>query len=337
MFIEPAGASVPEELKAGLTRGFTEEERRSIYAACGCVSARQGLEAPLAVWVLGPSACGKTHITQSAVEGLFGEEGGVVVDGGVFREHHEGWLRVVRDGLGRATPGIHREAWDTFKQTKCSERMKADVFTRAVRLRQNVIVPDCVGSLSKTRAKMEQVRAAGYGVVVLAIVVSEAAALERGTKRSLGEGKTFSTRGYVDSVRNTLEIVCGAAERSDAAVQTYCNEGSGVQAVCGEEFERLSLEYLEDGSMEARMQRLDSNVSGVGFGGRRRGGSLSGLPRSDTGASISEMLASERSSFRKLLRTDSVVSSVAATSETESEDLLATVRYNALGVPVPFC
>ena len=300
LFVEPVGGSVPEDLLGGLARGFTEGEREQVQDACGCLSAEKYLRVPLAVWVLGPSASGKTWITRKVMRSYFGgESNGVIIDGGKYREYHDGWQRVVKDGLSRSPPGIHKEAWDIFKKTKCSEKMKAEMFQNAVQSRQNIVVPDCVGNLDKTRRNMQQAQVAGYEVLLIAIVCSEELTRSRGELRSVEEGKTFSTRGYVDSVRNSLSLL-HEADANGMMVKTYRNT-SLLLEIGKEEFESLSREYLCEGTETGFLHRYDSMA---------------------TTCSDAEILSRIQSAY-SMARTDSIISTTHASDLDDA--LYATV------------
>ena len=106
---------IPPEMLERLMRDFTEEETEHIMAHCNRDMA-PACETPAALFVLGPSAVGKSYITEATATQLFGSGNAVVVDGEVFRTWHRGWCEVVLNGMKRHV--LHQDAWGLFKNVK---------------------------------------------------------------------------------------------------------------------------------------------------------------------------------------------------------------------------
>ena len=93
---------IPPELLEGLSRDFTPEEKEEIVARVGKTMAPSvpEKEMPIALFLLGPSAVGKSSITAAKASALFGSTyNAVVIDGAEFREVHAGLQAVAVDGL----------------------------------------------------------------------------------------------------------------------------------------------------------------------------------------------------------------------------------------------
>ena len=85
---------IPDELIAGLTCDFSEEEIESIYARVNKTLAPSQTK-PQALWVFGPSAVGKSFLGGVKSADLFGNvQNAVVIDGAEFRELHAGFQAV---------------------------------------------------------------------------------------------------------------------------------------------------------------------------------------------------------------------------------------------------
>ena len=107
---------IPPEMLERMLRDFTEEETEHIMAHCNRDMA-PSCENPAALFVLGPSAVGKSYVTEATASQLFGSaHNAVVVDGEVFRSWHRGWCEVVLSGMKKHV--LHQDAWGLFKNVK---------------------------------------------------------------------------------------------------------------------------------------------------------------------------------------------------------------------------
>eukprot|EP00754_Rhynchopus_humris_P023837 Rhum_TRINITY_DN14851_c16_g1::Rhum_TRINITY_DN14851_c16_g1_i1::g.123071::m.123071 len=252
-FAEPKGASVPAELLDGLRRGFTPSELDCLQEGSGRTRAVTGRTTPKAMWVVGPSASGKSSAAGQLVAACMDNEASVVIDGALVREYHGGWRAVRDDGLGRSPPAIHKEAWDIFKASKVSENVKKQLHDEAVHERQNIVIPDCVKCLRKCVDKLAKQRRNRYEVRIVAIFAPVEATRARGEVRSLKEGKTFSVRGYQDSVQNCVSLVRSELESFPGGEHMRFIDNSGLQAreICAEEYLSLCEEELASCSSDS--------------------------------------------------------------------------------------
>ena len=107
---------IPPDMLERLKRDFTDAEVEQIYARCGrTLAPKMSLpQRPAVLFVLGPSAVGKSYITDASSSQLFGSaHNAVILDGEFFREWHAGWCEVRAGrggGLGAARSRRARDA-----------------------------------------------------------------------------------------------------------------------------------------------------------------------------------------------------------------------------------
>ena len=130
---------------------------------------------PVALWIFGPSAVGKSSLMGAKVSELLGcVQNGVLIDGAEFREVHAGWQAVTAHGHEHGL--LHADAWPMFKEagrrlSRASEEKESNGFTgqmkrqllrEALRDRQHVVIPDCANHLDRLQHMIEEVRSCGY-------------------------------------------------------------------------------------------------------------------------------------------------------------------------------
>ena len=117
---EVVTGEIPAAMRDRLARDFTEAELDQILMRCGRTMAPTNEDRPAVLFVLGPSAVGKSYITDASASQLFGgSHNAVILDGEVFRESHAGWTEVVLHGMKRHV--LHQDAWTIFKDVKVEE------------------------------------------------------------------------------------------------------------------------------------------------------------------------------------------------------------------------
>jgi hypothetical protein len=231
---EVVKGQIPEEFLAGLKRDFTAEEKEEIYARCHktiAPSLGPG-NSPVALWVLGPSAVGKSFISAAKASSLFGSEyNGVILDGAEFRQVHAGFQAVAVHGMEHGL--LHADCWSIFKSLGkeeggqgISSALKQQIFQECLRDRQHLIIPDCGNQPERLYKMMQEVIDAGYHMhaVCLWAPLSETAA--RGEPRSVQEGKLWSGKDYEISTATCLLIsrrwVKGLKEQPDVYKSLEC-------------------------------------------------------------------------------------------------------------------
>jgi hypothetical protein len=153
---------IPEELEKELRRDFTEAELQRIYARIHKTLAPANSR-PLALFIFGPSAVGKTILADAKAHELFGSpENAVEVDGAHFRAEHGGWQAVTQQGSSSGV--LHQDAWEIFKKLGYSSRLKAKVIEDAISAQQHLIIPDTLNDPKKVDKLIEQLLQAKYAL-----------------------------------------------------------------------------------------------------------------------------------------------------------------------------
>lgn len=214
------GQILPEHFKE-LDRDFTEQEKEEIFHRICLYDAPKDhyKTPPMALWVFGPSAVGKSRLAEARAHDLFGcLENAVLVDGSIFREVHAGFCAVKRHGI--KTSVLHADAWKTLKnQGKEREgqgattRLKKYIIDSAVSSRQHLIIPETADDMGKIESFMDRLAKAGYVMHALCLWAPMEDTRRRGEPRSVREGKVWSARGFDSSAKNTLALGCRFDER----------------------------------------------------------------------------------------------------------------------------
>lgn len=201
---------IPTDLLAELQRDFSEMELAQIYF-CIHKSLAPHAEQPAALFVFGPPAVGKSSIANARATALFGSpENAVLIDGSEFRDVHGGWRDVMVHGTTHSV--LHADAWDVFKATKVSAKLKQRAFREAIRDRQHLVIPDCATEMHKIEEMLDTLVEAGYALHCLCMYAPLNETRERGLPRSRSEGKLWTPTQYHPSVAGSLEMAMRFAD-----------------------------------------------------------------------------------------------------------------------------
>jgi len=222
---EVVTGQIPDAMLERLARDFSEEEVEQIYARCGRTMAPKlsPPERPAVLFVLGPSAVGKSYITDASASQLFGNaHNAVILDGEFFREWHAGWCEVVLHGMKQHI--LHQDAWSIFKDVKVPRRtpdgnedatgkqvgistaLKQRILIGAVRDRQNLIVPSCANQPERLEQEMATLQQAGYDMHAVCLWAPRSETRQRGEPRSVREGKRWDGSSYEMSTKTIVEV-----------------------------------------------------------------------------------------------------------------------------------
>lgn len=222
------GFGMPYDLFQQVQTDFREEEELRAFEAVG-LSAASGAAVPFALWVLGPSAAGKsTLISNLQPSGFIDTRNYVVVDGDALRDLHPGFSALVANG--KAQNCIWKCGFDLNK--RITNKMKDKIMKQAVDQKMNLVLPH-----THPESKISQKLAAGgYAVSVISVYGNKAEIIDRGLSRSLESGKRYN--GYaafqksLDSFAQTLQFctgkfdfvcsTCGAAEAKKEGCSGMC-------------------------------------------------------------------------------------------------------------------
>ena len=226
-------------------------------AHCGRTMAPSA-DQPAVLFVLGPSAVGKSYITDATALQLFGSShNAVILDGEIFRERHAGWCEVVLHGMKSSV--LHQDAWTTFKDAKTtvegsskpvgiSTALKQRILAGAIRDRQNLIVPSCANQPERLAQEMKQLREAGYLMHAVCLWAPLSETRARGEPRSVREGKRWDGKSYDISIATVLKVarewVKGMEQAGEASCYQSCalwdNTVFPAREVSLDEFANLS-------------------------------------------------------------------------------------------------
>jgi len=198
---------IPQDLEEQLTQPFTEEERHRIFESVGLNQAERLPEgrSPIALWLFGPPAAGKTSISDDFEVEFFGRSGNAVcIDGSHVRDAHTGFQQVLQHGIENEV--IHADAWTKLKATKHVERLKEEIFEIAVRNRQNVKICDACQKPDRVRKMLALLEGADFEMHALCLWVPEVATQSRGQHRSVESKRVLCTSLYASSSSATLDF-----------------------------------------------------------------------------------------------------------------------------------
>jgi hypothetical protein len=190
---EDRGLELPTSLYNELARALTAEEEKASFTNAGLLPAIEVQQQPKAIWVLGPSAAGKSHIV-----GVLDDDANftrpIYVDGDYFRNVHQGYQAAVWNGHhqetdGKRDPCIWKAAWETVKPFRGPWRTK--LWESALEAKRNIYVIDVCSNYRTCISKMERLKGAGYTNDVWAVVVTESQSNRRGSNRAVLTGKRF--------------------------------------------------------------------------------------------------------------------------------------------------
>ena len=160
---------MPEDVRVKIDRDFTEDEVREIEDAIHMYSAQSQPEQvdPRALFVIGPAAAGKSAVRMKTEEMLqINLADYVEIDGDEFRDKHKGWMDVLESN---PTQGYKDALSILLPYTRS---LKKKVLEYAMSNRKNILLPSTGSNFEKLLKEVEAVRARGYRVDVIGLVVS---------------------------------------------------------------------------------------------------------------------------------------------------------------------
>eukprot|EP00755_Sulcionema_specki_P030133 Sspe_Gene.93668::Locus_66230_Transcript_1_1_Confidence_1.000_Length_1697::g.93668::m.93668 len=162
--------TMPDHVRALLSRDYTPEERKAVEAVCRLHEAPSVPlgKTPRVLYILGPAGAGKSTIRQQ-VERLLSidMEGYVEIDGDDMRNMHKGWMDVT---MGLSHVG-YRDAMGAV--SKYIDRCKLEIIEEAIRRRKNLIISQTGQNHLKFLKELERMRGEhGYVIDLIGLVVS---------------------------------------------------------------------------------------------------------------------------------------------------------------------
>eukprot|EP00659_Diplonema_papillatum_P010692 gene10692-16449_t len=177
---------MPETVKQKIDRDFTPAEVEKIEATIRLHSAppQPSDVSPRAIVIIGPAAAGKSAVSSRTEDMLqISLNDYVEIDGDEFRSCHFGWMSVLK---GDKTTGYHDALNILLKYTR---KLKKRVLEEALTNRKNIILPTTGSNFEKLSKEVEEVRARGYRIDVIGLVVSYKEARARALNRAHENGR----------------------------------------------------------------------------------------------------------------------------------------------------
>ena len=212
---EDLGYELPGTLHWGLRRAFQRDEVRRAQKDAGLDTATSR-QKPVAVWLVGPSAAGKSFMATSAALGLGvapmrdGTDA-VLVDGRMFRDAHEGYQAVRREGDRLRC--VWREAYPALREQL--QKQKQRLLHEAARRKQNLIIPHTCYALSECVSWLKSLKRHGYTNHVVMVIGDRNVVQKRGQARAQSSGKRYAPEEWdiaVASGRKMVSLATGYAE-----------------------------------------------------------------------------------------------------------------------------
>lgn len=201
--LEPDELALYEELTLNATFAFSEEEVDAAHAEAGINEATCQQE-PVAFYFLGPSAVGKTTVTNAMWEKygiparqVNGSEAtqkypdAVILDGDIWRDHHAGYSALASFGLKHGC--IFKGAWDGVSEHSKKQKRTLNDLASSKTCRKNLLIPETCSTLSRCTSQVAMLKIAGYIVNVVSIYAPKVDVTERGMDRADKEGKYFTS------------------------------------------------------------------------------------------------------------------------------------------------
>mmetsp|Transcript_51195 Transcript_51195/g.165838 ORF Transcript_51195/g.165838 Transcript_51195/m.165838 type:complete len:327 (-) Transcript_51195:220-1200(-) len=217
---EDLGHVLPEELQEQLRRPFSAGEAAAARQSLGLASASRhgGMWArckgpPTAVWLVRPSAAGKSSIAEEVAVRLgipmlsdSGAIDAVTIDGEAFRARHAGFRAVVADGLAKRC--TWREAYPALRPEL--RRQKVAWLQLAMTRRQNLLIPHTCQVRSECWSTLDALKDRGYMSHVVLVLGRRGTIQRRGLRRARRSGKRYAPQEWDLSIRNGLGLVARA-------------------------------------------------------------------------------------------------------------------------------
>eukprot|EP00939_MAST-03C_sp_MAST-3C-sp1_P003491 g3491.t1 len=176
----------------------------------GFDSSAHNVSGKIAIFVLGPSAAGKTHRTKANLSqvlqanALPGDLSFVSIDGGIMRDSSELWKYAKDLRMKEKTP--IKGFSDLFKGyfQMHIRAFKRKLFKSLLDKGVNMVIPETAASLVGDRCGswLKRLRAANYTVVMTAVHASRATCNRNGKKREVEEGKKYSNFSWIYAMRS---------------------------------------------------------------------------------------------------------------------------------------
>ncbi|CAK9035577.1 unnamed protein product [Durusdinium trenchii] len=205
---EDLGYDLPRQLRQVLHRSFHRDEIQVAQREAGLgVATRQ--QEPMAVWLVGPSAAGKSFMAREVAMDLGispmnqGSTDAVLVDGHTFRSAHGGYQAVVAEGYKLQC--VWRQAYPALRQQL--QKQKHRLLQEAARRKLNVVIPHTCYLLSECAAWLRSLHRHGYKNHVVMVLGDRSVVESRGIARAQLSGKRYAREEWEATVSSGFEMI----------------------------------------------------------------------------------------------------------------------------------
>ena len=189
---ELIGFDMGESLDRELGKPFNEEELKEAYANSGFFDAKPSKK-PAAMWLIGPSACGKSTLAPQAAKWVgMEEEGYVTVDGEAFRDAHGGYKKAILKG--RQHGCVWWGAYLGIRENINEEKQM--LLESAMQERKHLLIPSTCLRRSQCVDVTETLKQAGYDIHIIGVFGDKDTIVDRGRKRAANQGKRYDPREF---------------------------------------------------------------------------------------------------------------------------------------------
>lgn len=197
---------IPPAMKMALSAPLSEMDKNHIFQEVGLNTAASlpTNQKPKVLWLFGPPAAGKSTLAALRSTELFAGAGSVLVDGDEIRDRHPGFKKVTQNGLESRV--LHKDAWETLKETGCVEGLKKPILQKAIDNRQNITMPDCALKPKRVMEMLKALQDADYEMHAICLWAPAQEAERRGRVRSVHTGKAYSPKFHRPSGEGTVEV-----------------------------------------------------------------------------------------------------------------------------------
>jgi len=238
-----------DQLDREITKEFTDEERIVAYRSAGMLNAKSS-EKPCAIWLIGPSASGKSTLALSMSEWVgIAEEGYVTIDGEHFRDSHTGFQHALLDGQQKGC--VFWGAYVGIRENINKEKQL--MLEKACQERKHLMIPSTCLRKDQCIDVIKMLQELGYAIHIVGVYGDKDTIVKRGMKRAMEQGKRYDPREFEIALAMfapMLRLCTGVyrmvstTETGDAWHRVTC-EGAGpleeadVKKICKQTFKCL--------------------------------------------------------------------------------------------------
>lgn len=189
---ELIGYDMGESLDREIGKAFTQEELTEAYKRSGFYDAKPS-NRPAAMWLIGPSACGKSTLAPLSADWVgMQSDKYVTIDGEYFRDCHHGYQYALTAGQQRGC--VWWGAYVGIRENINHEKQK--LLQLAVQDRKHLMIPSTCLRKSQCVDVVQMLRANGYEIHVVGVYGDKDEIVQRGRSRAMQKGKRYDPREY---------------------------------------------------------------------------------------------------------------------------------------------